>query len=450
MFYLALVFYELFSGGQKPPSKLCALASSDGAFESLSTTAVAQNSNDEDQFSDAHKRLQSGNRDGGPCRVYYEYLKLSNVKSSLCDLILNMLDCVCGVFAGTDSYSQLREVQFDLRLMLDKPKILQGLNMDALSPQSQGSQLDEICIAREQEVESILSCYRRCMSGSFEIAIVKGSSGAGKSYLARLVGKSIAAEGGIFLLGKFDQVEQSRPFSGLTAALDQYCALLIDQLGSDWANTVVDKLQSALVRDASYLIKIIPKLGAILEHSVTHSPPDDHNDFGNAIQRIQYLLCLFVETISSSSKVAVTLCLDDVQWIDSASISVVRRVLSQEHSKFFFLACCRHDEMSKTHPFWGMIESVCSNGLLSASVELKNIDTNTLEDAMSDLLYLPPRLVNPLAGIVHSKTKGLPLFVSEMLRALNHDGLLRVDLDSRRWVWDQDKIRVSTPPSLKK
>ena len=58
------------------------------------------------------------------------------------------------------------------------------------------------------------------------------------------------------------------------------------------------------------------------------------------------------------------------------------------------------------------------------------------------------RLVKPLASIVHSKTKGLPLFVSEMLRALNRDGLLLVDLDGQRWVWDQDKIRVSAPSSL--
>ena len=242
-------------------------------------------------------------------------------------------------------------------------------------------------------------------------------------------------------MGKFDQMQQSRPFSGLAAALDQYCALLIAQQGSDWANTVVHKLQAALGRDAPYLMKIIPKLSVILDLKATHSPPDDHNDFGNAL-RIQYLLCLFVETISSSSMLMVTLCLDDVQWMDAVSVSVMKRVLAQRYNKFFFMACCRHDEMSDTHPFWGMIESVFSNGILSVSVELKNVDANTLEIIILDLLCLPPRLVKPLAGIVHSKTKGLPLFVSEMLRALNRDGLLLVDLDSRRWVWDQDKIRA--------
>ncbi|KAL3768174.1 hypothetical protein ACHAWO_006544 [Cyclotella atomus] len=406
MFYLGLVFYELFSGGQRPPSKLCALASSECAFESLSTATLAQNGNGQDHFIGANKRLQSVHQNGGPCRIYCEYLKLSNVTNSLCHLILNMLDCVCGVFAGKDTYSHLREVQFDLQLMLDKPKILRGLNMDTLSSQSKGSQLDEISISREQEVQSILSCYRRCMSGSFEIAFFKG---------------------GIFLMGKFDQMQQSRPFSGLAEALDQYCALLIDQLGSDWVNTLVNKLQSALGRDASYLIKIIPKLSAILDHNATYSPPDDHN-VGNAVQRIQYLLCLFVETISSSSALGVTLCLDDVQWMDAASISVVKRVLAQGYNKFFFMACCRHDEMSDTHPFWGMIDSVCSNGTLSVSVELKNIDANMLENVISEFLCLSPRLVKPLASISA------------------HDGLLRVDFGSQRWVWDQDKIRAAKLP----
>ncbi|KAL7501991.1 hypothetical protein ACHAXN_000117, partial [Cyclotella atomus] len=64
----------------------------------------------------------------------------------------------------------------------------------------------------------------------------------------------------------------------------------------------------------------------------------------------------------------------------------------------------------------------------------------------SELLCLPPRLVKPLASIVHSKTKDLPLFVSKMLRALNRDGLPQVDFSSQHWVWDKDKIRAAKLP----
>jgi predicted ATPase len=250
-------------------------------------------------------------------------------------------------------------------------------------------------------------------------------------------------------MGKFDQMQQSRPFSGLAAALDQYCDVLISQLGSYWANMVVNNLQTVLGRDASYLMVIIPKLSVILGNA-NYPPPVVDGDLRNAVQRIQYLLCQFIETISSSSMVSVTICLDDVQWIDNASIEVMRRLLGQAYSKFFFMACFRHDEMSSTHPFWSMIESARSRNVFLTSVELKNVDTKTLENCMSDLLCISPRLVKPLASIVHTKTKGLPLFVSEMLRSLVRNGLLRVDLDSQRWVWDRDKIYVSKPPSREK
>jgi predicted ATPase len=70
------------------------------------------------------------------------------------------------------------------------------------------------------------------VSVSSEIAILKGASGAGKSFLTQLVGSFIISKGGLFLMGKFDQMQQSRPFSALASALDQYCDILISQLGS--------------------------------------------------------------------------------------------------------------------------------------------------------------------------------------------------------------------------
>ncbi|KAL3767422.1 hypothetical protein ACHAWO_010078 [Cyclotella atomus] len=401
IFYLGLLLYELFSGGQTPPPNLCALASSIGAFVSISKMSLAQRTNNEDRAASTGKRLQSVNQDGGLCKVNCEYLKLINVTNSLCHLIFHMLDCVYGDFADEDSYSHLTEVEFDLQLMIDQPKFLLGLDMDT------SSQLSDISISREEEVQTILSCYRRSISIAPEIAIVKGVSGA--------------------------------------AALDQYCDVLISQLGSYWVNTVVNNLQTAFGRDASYLMVIIPKLSVILGNA-NHPPPVVDGDLRNAVQRIQYLLCQFIETISSSSMVSVTICLDDVQWIDNASIEVMRRLLGQAYSKFFFMACFRHDEMSSTHSFWSMIESARSRNVFLTSVELKNVDTKTLENCMSDMLCISPRLVKPLASIVHTKTKGLPLFVSEMLRSLVRDGLLRVDLDSQRWVWDRDKIYAAKLP----
>jgi predicted ATPase len=68
------------------------------------------------------------------------------------------------------------------------------------------------------------------------------------------------------------------------------------------------------------------------------------------------------------------------------------------------------------------------------------LDQDTLNRAIANLLHLFPRLVRPLSDIVHSKTRGNILFVSQLMLSLHRDGLLRIDFDRQRWVWDKDTI----------
>ena len=56
------------------------------------------------------------------------------------------------------------------------------------------------------------------------------------------------------------------------------------------------------------------------------------------------------------------------------------------------------------------------------------------------MLCLPPRLTKSLSDIVYVRTKGNPLFFSQLLIGLNRDGLLSFSLPQRRWVWDEDLI----------
>jgi predicted ATPase len=155
---------------------------------------------------------------------------------------------------------------------------------------------------------------------------------------------------------------QGKPFSALASAFDQY----FDELtrvkdSSDWAHVVASKLLSALGEDSvELLIKIIPKLSCILACKTNAGTANDSafdKDCQHSMHRLRYLLCQFVEVISSVSPVAVTLFLDDIQWADAASISVLKQILMKGQARFFFLGCCRDDEMQNDHPFWKMTTS---------------------------------------------------------------------------------------------
>ena len=444
MYNLGLLFYELFSGGEIPPSNLRSLAFSSGAFISLPTLTLVKVFDEELTFASESKRRQGPDGSGhnlGLCKLSFEYLKFMGIPSPICHLIFNMLDSVYGDLRSNETYNSISEVTLDLKLMMDKPNHLRGLDSKNMS-----QQLGEISILRGEEFQSIKSCYQRSLSGSCEFAIIKGESGSGKTWLAQKIGGLVIEKGGLFLEGKFDRLQQ-RPFSALAAAFDQYCDLLISQKGSGWANEVLNNLQSALGCDASHLVNVIPKLGQILYDSTF-----EHNGFNpdyncrNAMERIHYLLCRFVEVINSSSMISICLFLDDLQWADEASILVLNRLLSHVQSGLFFLGCCRDDEMSGDHPFWKVCDDASNAGIITTAVNMKCLTEDVLNTAISDLLYLSPRVVKSLSSLVYSKTRGNPLFVSQLLISFSRDGLLRVDLNNQRWVWDQERIYSAKLP----
>lgn len=308
----------------------------------------------------------------------------------------------------------MEDIRADLHLMLEKPKFLQGMNMNQLPL---GLQLGEITIPREEEIKSVTSRYQKCLSGYCEIVVVNGESGSGKSWLCLQVGSAIVADGGIFLMGKFE-MHESKPFSALAMAFGQYISIVMADISSDWARMVVHSLQSTLGQDACHLVEILPSLGELLGVSVHDAAARGYYDCGNAVQRIHYLLCKFVDVMTATSQVSLTLCLDDLQWADEASTSVLNRVLAQSRNKFFFVGSCRGDQMKSEHPFWNMLVKINDNDVNVTTVSMTCLNENTLNGYISELLYLSPRLVKRLSNIIYRRTKGNILFISQLLLSL--------------------------------
>ncbi|KAL7481036.1 hypothetical protein ACHAW6_006712, partial [Cyclotella cf. meneghiniana] len=302
---------------------------------------------------------------------------------------------------------------------------------------------------RDNEFIALQCAYRRFIAGSPELAIITGMAGTGKSTLAIRLGNFITETSGLFLSGKFD-LQQVKPFSAVATAFNNYCDVLTTEEESDRATLVASKLQTALGSDLYYLIQVIPNLRKLGCDNFTdiHTNQDDCVD---AQRRLQFLFCQFVEVISSCSGVPITLFMDDVQWADSASISIIGHLLKASRSiqigmPLFFLGTCRDDEMESDHPFWKMIDTVKAFDFKTTLVELDCMDSGTVTRFIANLLHLSPRLVGSLSDIVYQKTKGIPLFVSKMLSALNREGLLRISLTRYRWEWDEEKIQTRALP----
>lgn len=372
IYLLGLVFYELFSGGERPPPELLispsSLVVSSLDFDSSRGLQVLHDivvDEESDIFSDPidrtyvlgcegrltgdlgescssfeirkrrstlHHSLRCSEHTQGEMkkgesfckattRVLIEQLNLKGIPLSLCSMIYNMIDCINRDFRGEESYSNISDVMSDLHLMIERPQRFLR-DWDATTRSLTPLTLNETVFVRNEEFESLKCVYRRFVSGSPEIALIAGESRTGKTWLANRIGRFIVCNGGVFLQGKFDRLHRTQPLSVLATAFNAYCDMLIQDTNRERSKFIVSKLQEALGRDACQLVKVIPTLNEIIFCEETNDDANTNQNYMGADKRLYYLMCRFVETISRFSECSIALFLDDVQWADGAFPSV--------------------------------------------------------------------------------------------------------------------------------
>jgi predicted ATPase len=213
-------------------------------------------------------------------------------------------------FSGDEAYTNMIQVAEDFRLMLQSPeKYLKDLDMDGLT--FTGLEVNGTVFVRDAEYASLQNAYKRAVSGSSEVALIYGESGTGKTWLAERLGRFITLDGGVFLSGKFDRLHQTQPFSVLATAFNKYCDILIQEADKEHTKLVASKLEEALGRDACHLVKVIPNLGELIW---SRDDSEAEQSCVDPQEKIMYLMCRFVETVTSCSNKVLTMYFDDVQW----------------------------------------------------------------------------------------------------------------------------------------
>ena len=497
IYSLGIVFYEIFSGGQRPPElqKRSNNAKGGGKLDDETAEVISQewspeasenfdfldtnndgsdivdladklhtldgmNPDTGDLFSDIEgdeivnnqitQKRQVKRSDYQLGDMTVEPLKAKCIPRSVCDLIANMLDCGCDNRGGDDTYRKMSEVRDDLSLILEKPATyLYDKDMGKLS--LSGLQLGDAMFGRNAQLSAVKNAYKRSLSGRNEMVMISGASGTGKSILGYEFGKHVLEEGGIFLSGKFDQLQQGKPFSALASAFDMYCGLLLGNSAPSYmAVELASKLRLSLEGDVHHLTKLIPNLATILGLEILDINYDDEYCV-HAEKRLQYLLSKFIEVVSVTFSAPVVLFLDDLQWGDAASAEAVRQLLiaantSSLRTHFFFLGCTREDEIHNEHPVSKLLRNAESSNTYVATIKLDMLEESTINTMVSETLCLLPRLTSSLSNIIYRKTKGNPLFVSQLLVSLNKEGLLCPSLSQCRWVWDEERIESRNLP----
>jgi predicted ATPase/class 3 adenylate cyclase len=196
------------------------------------------------------------------------------------------------------------------------------------------------------------------------------------------------------------------------------------------------ELNAALAPNARLLTELVPEFAAVLGDM----PEVAQLGLAESQSRFSLMIRRFLRTIASAEHPLV-LFLDDVQWADGASISLLQTLLTDpELSHLLLVTAYRDNEIDAAHPFQMLVHDLASSGrAVGQSLAVGPLDDGALRALLAETLRVDTAAVSRLAETVSMKTGGNPFFVNEFLRSLHADDQIR--FEAGRWTWDDEAIR---------
>ncbi len=137
------------------------------------------------------------------------------------------------------------------------------------------------------------------------------------------------------------------------------------------------------------------------------------------------------------------LFLDDLQWLDAATLDLLEDLLTQTDVQHLLLiGAYRDNEVDAAHPLMRKLTAIRSSGAKVREIELGPLDHGHIGQLIADALHCRLEDVASLSELVHAKTAGNPFFVLQFLHALADQRLLAFDHQAQRWSWNVDRIHA--------
>ncbi|MEG3863015.1 AAA family ATPase [Microcoleus sp. herbarium12] len=270
-----------------------------------------------------------------------------------------------------------------------------------------------------------------------EMLLVLGDAGIGKSALVQELYKPITEERGYFVSGKFDQFQRNIPYSAMVVALKKLVQQLLGE-PDDQVQQWRSQLLNALGSNGQLIIDVIPEVELIIgpQQPVPEvGATEAQNRFNRVFRQFIRLFC--------SVEHPLVIFLDDLQWVDSATLRLIELMMTDAKTQHLFLiGAYRDNEVSLSHPLMMTLEELRKAGARINQISLTPLELNAIAQLIADTLHTDIITVHSLAELVLRKTSGNPFFVNEFLKTLYIENLLTFSPEQLCWQWNIPQIKV--------
>ena len=361
--------------------------------------------------------------------------RVETIPAAVSEIIMKLLAKM-----AEDRYQTAAGVEKDLRRCLAEWQRRHSIREFPLGQHDTPDRLliPEKLYGRERELDTLLTCFDRAVkNGGPQLVLVSGYSGIGKSSIINELHKVLVPFSGLFASGKFDQYKRDIPYTTLTQAFQGLVSPLLGKSDAELSGWQHDFME-ALGPNGQLIVDLIPELKLIIGEQA----PAPELSAQHAQSRFQRVFQRFIGVFARPEHPLV-LFLDDLQWLDAATLELLKQLSTRSELKHLLLiGAYRDNEVDATHPLMRMLGEIRGAGGPITEITLEPLDREHLGQLLADALRCKPECAAPLAQLVLQKTGGNPFFAIQFLFSLADEGLLAFDHDAGRWSWELGRIHA--------
>ncbi|OHV29490.1 MULTISPECIES: diguanylate cyclase [Pseudofrankia] len=287
---------------------------------------------------------------------------------------------------------------------------------------------------RDQEIADLRAVFDDALAGRCSGLAISGPPGVGKTSLVAQLRPIVAAHGGWFVSGKYDEYRRDQDYDGVRQALRAAGRMLLAEPEESLVE-VRERLVRGLGPGAGLAAAVLPEVGTLV------GVPPDPGDPLTAPTRAKHAVIEVLRAIACRRRPMVFF-VDDLQWAARTPLSIVDAVFSCEATIEGLLLVCayRDGEVDATHPLTPMLARWGAQPIGPRQLRVGDLPERAQADLVADLLGLDAAPAAELAGLIAPTTRGNPYDTLELLAALRHDGLLVLGDDG--WRWDRAAVHA--------
>ena len=246
---------------------------------------------------------------------------------------------------------------------------------------------------RERELGILGRLLAEAVAGSGRRVLISGEAGIGKTALADDLARRAVESGALVLVGHCYDLTMTPPYGPWLEISEQYHA-------GGGRPVVPDVLRRGTG------IGDLTRQGALF---------DIARAFFTAVTR----------------RTPAVLILEDLHWADPASLDLLRYLARQmQHEPILIVGTYRSDEVTAQHPLSPLLPALVREAG-AERIELRHLGSDDVRELVDGRYGLPAPDASRLAAYVIDRTEGNPLYIREVLRTLEEESLLRLDVG--RW-----------------